>query len=359
MSNSLKTSNVDEIHNGLLDGISDTYQKTEGFPTWDLLRAVALGFKKLWDRLFLVEYKQDIDNLEGVELDQIIYQRTGLRRKEAVSATGYINIVNGSGYIVEGDLFETESLIRFESTESKQVKDGDTVAVKAVIAGEAGNVATDLINQMPVTIAGVSKITNLEPTIGGYDAETDEDYRQRYYEYLQTPATAGNKYHYMMWAKEVDGVKAVKVEPCWNGINTVKVYVVGNDYRPAEPTLIADVQEHIDPNSEGKGLGTAPIGAMCTIVPAEELSLNISVNIMLLSTADPDAVKENIKTALNDYVHTLAYKAEYISYAKLGASILSVDGVIDYADLLVNNKQANIEIGEWECPVITEVTINV
>lgn len=355
----LKYGDVDKIHQNMLDNISDTYQKTQGFPVWDLLRAVALGLKRLWDKLFLIEYKQDIDNLEGAELDKIIYQRTGLKRRNAVKAVGNVTIVNGNSFIAVGDLFETENGVQFKAVENKPVFDGETVAVEAVEAGIAGNVPAGCITQMPVTLPNISKITNAEPMSGGYDAESDDDYRQRYYEYLQIPATAGNKYHYVKWAKEVDGVKAVKVVPCWNGKNTVKVYVVGNDYKPASESLIEAVQEHIDPNQSGEGLGTAPIGAVCTVVSAEQLDIAVNVKVVTLESVDIDAVKLNIRNYIDDYIHSIVYQQDYVSYAKIGACILSVTGVLDYSDLLVNGKQANVVIDFAECPVLGEVSVDV
>ena len=354
----LKVSDVNKIHDDLLNNTSDTYQKTQGFPMWDLLRAVALGLKRLWDKLFLVEYKQDIENLEGDELDKIIYQRTGLSRRSSIKAVGSITVLSGNGFIAAGDLFATASGIQFRALENKSVAVGDLVAVEAVEGGSSGNVPADCVQLMPVTLPNISKINNPEPMTGGYDAESDDDYRQRYYEYLQIPATAGNVYHYLKWAKEVDGTGAVKVVPCWNGKNTVKVYIVGNDYRPAEKNLVELVQNHIDPNESGQGLGTAPIGAVCTVVPADQLDVDVSIAISVLESVDIEAVKIRIKEAIEDYIHGTVYKQDYLSYAKIGASVLSVAGVLDYSNLLVNGKQANIPIAFAECPVLNEVVVD-
>ena len=38
---------------------------------------------------------------------------------------------------------------------------------------------------------------------GGYDAETDDELRRRYFEKVRSLVTFGNKYHYINWAKEV------------------------------------------------------------------------------------------------------------------------------------------------------------
>ena len=61
--------NVDEIHAELLENISDNYQKSEGFPVWDILRAFAYGLKRLWDKVFDVEAQLDVDNMTGNDLE--------------------------------------------------------------------------------------------------------------------------------------------------------------------------------------------------------------------------------------------------------------------------------------------------
>lgn len=354
----LKTISVDAVHEELLLNISDSYQKTEGFPTWDILKAGAFGIKKVWDNALLVQYKQDIDNLTGDELEQVIYQRTGLKRRDAVKAKGTVTIIKGSGVLTTGDLFSSEDGVLFKPLQVVAVTDGSLVNVEAVEGGISGNVPPNSVVSMPITIPGISKITNEQAMTGGYDPETDEDFRARYYEYLQMPATCGNKYHYLMWAKEVDGVKGVKVIPCWNGKNTVKVIVMGNDYKPASESLVKAVQDYIDPGCTGEGLGQAPIGAVTTVVAADELTINVSVTLTLGLSVDKETVQELVYEAIDDYIKSIAFTGAFVSYAKIGACIMGVDGVIDYADLLVNEGQANIEISFNQCPVLGEVVFN-
>lgn len=202
---------INQIHNTILKGVSDDYQKTEGFPTYDITRGVSFGQYQLWKKAFLIEEKQNVDNLEGPELDDWCMQRVGIMRNAAVSATATVKIIAGTGRIIRGDLFETEDGVQFAAAETKTVAQGDTVIVKALSPGTEGNVAADTIVKMPVTINGIGAVTNPAPAEGGYAAETDDEFRKRYYEKLQIPATCGNKYHYLAWAKAVDGVGNARV----------------------------------------------------------------------------------------------------------------------------------------------------
>ena len=41
---------VDSIHNTMLENIDDAYQKTEGFPTYDITRGEAFALLELWKK---------------------------------------------------------------------------------------------------------------------------------------------------------------------------------------------------------------------------------------------------------------------------------------------------------------------
>ena len=56
---------VDTVHGEILGNISDTYQKTVGFPTYDLTRAFALAIQSLGDDLLTAEAAADVDNMTG------------------------------------------------------------------------------------------------------------------------------------------------------------------------------------------------------------------------------------------------------------------------------------------------------
>ena len=359
MSSELKSTTVDKVHEELLDNISDSYQKTEGFPTWDLLRAAAFGIKRLWDKVFKIEYLQDVDNLTGTELERFIYQRKGLSRKAATYAIGSIKIITGEGTITEGNVFSTSSGIEFIALETKEVKAGDTVLIQAIIAGDKGNVAADTIVEMPVTIAGIAKITNTEPTVDGYDPEDDNSLRERYYEALREPATSGNVAHYRRWAREVEGVGDCKVYPLWQGDNTVQVVIVDDNGIVPNVETVKRCQDYIDPDSAGTGLGEAPIGAYCTVTAATGLNIDVIATIILDNTVQADIIKANVEIAIKKYLASVALNTEYVSTAKIGNIIIGTEGVSDYYGLQVNGSTDRVPVPDKNVAVLRGVTLNV
>ncbi|SFA70027.1 baseplate J/gp47 family protein [Clostridium frigidicarnis] len=360
-----KTPNV--IHNEMLDNISNDYAKNIGYPMYDLTKSFAIEASTLYNAMQEMINKLDVDKLEGKELEKYIYQRKGLKRKIATNAKGII-IVKGNGQINKGDLFSTAIGIRFRSLETKKIVNEAEISIEAIQPGSTGIVGQNTITQMPVTLQGIVSVTNINPTYDGYDSETDESLRQRYYEALQIPATSANKFHYIKWSKEVIGVGNVKVIPLWNGDNTVKVVIIDDNNLPANEELINRVQTYIDPvgvynedkktwSTWGSGSGEAPIGAYTTVVSATALLINISVDIQEMNNYKSEDVLKNIKTDITNYLKEIAFKQDFISYARVGAIILNTEGVQDYKDLNINGGSSNITISNEEVATLGSVEV--
>ena len=299
--------------------------------------------------------KLDVDNLTGTELDTFISERTGLDRKRSTKSKGLITIVTGNGSILKGDLFATEDGIQFVATESKEVHNGDKVHVESVIGGADMNVGINEITEMPITLQGIFKVTNEELFTGGYDTETDDDYRNRYYTKLRTPVNGVNANQYVLWAESVDGVGKARCIPIWDGINTVKVVLIGNDFKPASDDLVKRVQDYIDPNKNGDGSGVATIGAVTTVVKATTSDCNIDIYGLKVS-GNLEATKEAIKKNLDRYIKSTAFNKEYISLAKIGLVIAETPNVEDYKEIRLNGGHASITLTQDECGVLGEIT---
>ena len=303
---------VDTIHNTMLSNIDDVYQKTEGFPTYDITRGEAFALLELWKKAEEIERKQNVDNLTGDELTRVVFQRKGTQRKVATKSVCNLRIVDGNGTIHEGDLFESESGIQYESLENKDVVNNSIIKIRCTKAGAVGNVPKGSITQMPITIAGINAVINDDAAKGGEDEEADDDLRERYYEELREPATSGNDYHYKQWAKEVEGVGEANIIALWNGNNTVKVVIINSDRKAASTDLVKRVQNYIDPESKGIGEGQAPIGSHCTVVSATEVPINIDVRgVQHTSTSTKSTITNDISEAVTTYRKLRLNKATY------------------------------------------------
>lgn len=341
---------VEEIHAAMLDNIDDTYEKTVGYPTYDITRAFAIVMADIEETVDDLYLHLDPDNLQGEELNAYTSQHKGVERKEANKAKGILTC-NGVCSISYGDLFETENGVQFYADNNYTINGVGSISVRAVIAGASGNVGANSITQIPVSITGLTSVTNEQATYDGYDEESDESLRERYYYALSQPITSNNKARYKQWALEVSGVGNARVAPLENGNNTVSIYIIDSEMKPANLSLIQRVQDYIDPNSSGTGEGEAPMGAYCTVKSAIEKSINISVKLEYLSGYSELEVKENVKKSIDSYLASINFESDVVSYARLGYAILNSEGVADYIDLTVNGDIENVPLDTFECAV--------
>ena len=349
---------VDTIHNTMLSNIDDTYQKTEGFPTYDITRGEAFALLELWKKAEEIERKQNVDNLTGDELTRVVFQRKGTQRKVATKSVCNLRIVDGNGTIHEGDLFESESGIQYASLENKDVVNNSIIKIRCTKAGAVGNVHKGSITQMPITLAGINAVINDDAAKGGEDEEADDDLRERYYEELREPATSGNNYHYKQWAKEVEGVGEANVIGLWNGNNTVKVVIINSERKAASTDLVKRVQDYIDPDSKGIGEGQAPIGAHCTVVSATEIPINIDVReVQHTTSSTKSTITNDITEAVTAYLKRIAFKQTYVSVAQISNIIIDSTGVTDYESVTVNGQTTKINLTNEQVAVLGTVSV--
>ncbi len=365
---------VDNIHQELLKNIPDKYEKSIGYPTSDITKSIAIEEAAIYSALAGIVDMLDVNKLSGSELEKYVYQRKGIIKLAGDYAKTQLT-VNGNGNVVAGDIFQTPSGIQFACIDNSVTINGTgLINIQCLQVGTIGMVGANSITQIPVTIAGITSCINLQATTDGFDPETDDHLRQRYYEAIRKPPTSGNKYHYLKWAKEVEGVGNAIVYPLWNGDNTVKVVIVDANNQPASADLVTKVQEYIDPKGVldtnkwslwGTGEGEAPLGAYCTIESAKAKNIIIKVKITKLNNYTDDEIIANITKNIVTYFKKIALNKDikYISYAIIGNSILTSEGVADYdsSSLIINDTNVNIPLflseSLCEVPVIGQVVL--
>jgi len=334
----------------LLGNISDEYDKSVGSFFYDTLMPAAIVLESIYADIEAILPHAFAKTAMGIYLDYKAAEQ-GLTRKEAAKAVGTVTITgNNSAAIKVGDKVSSDT-VTFTVTQSGIITGGSvTVPVECDTAGAVGNLPASTINRFPVTLSGIISVTNAEPTSGGYDAETDDELRERYFEKVSRPLAGGNIYDYMLWAKEVSGVGEVKVIPLWNGNGTVKVMVINANGAAADSTLIVKVAANIEQKR--------PVGASVTVVSAEPLPINISIRIYIKEGYALEDIKTGIQNAVSAYLKSIAFQQDYISYAQVGSRVLVQDGVLDYQELLVNGGSGNVTVAENQVPVLGTLEVS-
>ncbi|MGO5072332.1 baseplate J/gp47 family protein [Clostridium sporogenes] len=368
MSVNIKTE--EQLIKDMLNNISNTYEKSEGHLTYDLTKTNAIELSNLYKYALSIANLRLVKDLSGNDLTARVYDNKGIVRKVATRAKVILTLV-GTGTIKKGDLFSTPNNIEFRSLETKQIAGKGTILVECTQAGNIGMVGANSITEFPITIQGFTAVTNNEASYDGFEEETDEALKQRYYESLKNPITSNNQAHFIYWAKSVTGVGNAKVIPLWNGNLTVKVIIIDSNMQPASTDLVNTVQKYIDPKGTleastntwslwGTGAGSSAIGNYCTVVSATAKNINIECSITKANGYSDNEIKTNISMKITEYLKKIAFSTtiNYVSHAKIISLILGADGVLDAQNVKVNgNLTNNVIVGKEEVATMGTVAL--
>jgi len=324
----------ENILNDMLSRVPNDVDRREGSIIYDALAPCAYHLAQTY---FQLSNYVDLF-FAGAAVGEFLDRKAadfGLERKPATKAvrkietTGPVDI--GTRWGLEGTTYVITEKISDTEYKSECEQPGE---IGNQYAGELENI--DNVSGVTATLADI--------IISGEDEETDEDFRLRIFAYLQKPATSGNADHYRQWALEVPGVGDAKVFPLWNGPGTVKVIIVDSN-KEIDETLEQPVYEHIEK--------VRPIGATVTVDSPSQLAVNVTAKVRLSSGYSIQAVQNTFAQTLEEYRKDITFKDSYISYAYVGKLLFDTLGVIDYADLKLNNAMQNIEIGAEEIPAFS------
>ena len=200
----------------------------------------------------------------------------------------------------------------------------------------------------------------VELLIPAEDEESTESLKERYLNSFTSNAYGGNKRDYKEKVKALDGVGGCIPIPVWAGGGTVKLLIIDSEFNVATPTLIASVQEQVDPTPRGEGNGVAPIGHTVTVDTPAELIVNITSTITLNDGYTWAQVKAEITSVLEEYFLELRKRWEeetvkvYVS--QIENRILNLNGVLDISDTRLNNVAGNLTVQREYLPVLGGVT---
>lgn len=321
--------------------------KVEGTFENDVLASNAIEFAKAEAELEECYKAAFLDTSQGEYLD-LNTNQVGIFRKEATKAIGVITVY-GRGTVPAGSYFTTIMGTGFITTEEKEIDGEGDIPVECTAYGEIGNVAAETIINIPMSIPGITGVTNKEPAHDGYDVETDEELSTRALEHVRNPGTSGNPRHYIEWATSISGVGSARCIRAWNGPNTVKVIIIDSNYEEASAELIQEVADYIDERRT--------VNAIVTVTSAKPVVIDVAVE------TDGLIDSEYLEALIKEYFGNVERKAwsstkqPAIILNKIGTLVLEA-GAEDYNSILLNGKVQNIVLDLEELPKLGRVIIN-
>lgn len=337
------------IRERILSGMGTELQTREGSYAYNQASPIAFEIWRMLMTLDELVYAFYVTEESGPWLDAHA-DLLALARREGTKATAVIQFTGRDGVTVPaGTQFFTLSGLEFLLVYDVTLKDGGgTGYLQAASVGDIYNVGAKEITQIMRNISGLERWAN-EAAIGGTAPESDASLFERIDFRRKRPATSGNENHYIEWARECDGVGAVKVQRLWDGPGTVRVIIVGDDNRPVDEVVVANCAAYIETQR--------PVTAEVTVISAEGAPIDVSATVTLDKTTTMAAAQAEFVSKLDTYLQPMAFEENMVYYTRIAALLSSVSGVIDYKDLLVNGGTDNVTVGDIAVPVPGEVTL--
>ncbi|PAK52901.1 baseplate J/gp47 family protein [Paenibacillus sp. 7541] len=338
----------------MLDRVPDGMDKREGSIIYDALAPAAAELAQMYIELvYSIQYKFAA-TASGEYLDRSIAW-SGITRKEATHALLLGRFTGNGGAPLEVPIGSRYSLDSLNYSVVAREDEG-LYLLECETSGREGNRRFGSLLPLEY-IEGLVTAELIELRVPGEDTESDEALYDRYREKISRPITSANRNQYELWAREMPGVGKARAFPLWDGAGTVKVVLLDNEMRAPAPSIVEAVQQHIDPTMDGRGEGTAPVGAVVTVVAAVEVPIDVDVQVTLLDGAGMDGVQEAIETGVRQYLKDLAMLDPLVRYNRIANVILDIPSVIDYEVLTVNGGTESIPIDPEAVAVLGTVTV--
>lgn len=257
-------------------------------------------------------------------------------------------------------------------------------------------------------IKGLQSAELTEVLVPGEEEEETEDLRQRYFASFDENVFGGNRADYLKRTNDIPGVGRTKVTRVWNADispadlipketvetwynevkgtlagevrqwldsvlyaakekklttgGTVLLTIINSEYGPASDALVQMVQTAVDPEGNaGEGYGLAPIGHVVRVESAKAKEIFIQTNL----TFEPGFGWGNLQSSLEEAVsaYFLELRKEWadashliVRISQIDTRLLNVPGVLDVRETSLNGAGNNLELGEYEIPVLGGVS---
>lgn len=312
------------------------------------------------DNVFAVA--AELERIKAMEIDNIPYRifptlaagddltlaaaNFGIERKEAKAAEVLLKICGAEGTALDSEICACCRELVYRLAQSGVIPPSGEIILPAAAEekGAKGNIPANTINEFVSAYSGLDSVTNPAAAYGGMDEEADEDLRLRVISRWQKPGTGGSAGDYISWALSVPGVKRARVFNPSAG--NVSVYIIGD----GDMVLLG--QEVLSYIEERR-----PIGANVSVAAAEEVLINISVNIVREDGYTLSGIQNSIEERLASAFAAQAFVSNTVSYAKL-AECLFVPGVADVSSYTINGGTSSISLADDEFAVLGTLVVS-
>lgn len=243
------------------------------------------------------------------------------------------------------------------------VQEGEDFYLQSEITGTETNYLLKGERLIPVrNTMGLKSAMLGDMYAAGTDQESDEDLRERWKEALSEPAENWNKQQYKTSCESYDGVGRAIITPLAYGPCTVKALIISSEGTAPPDSLIGQIQEEMDPGSEGVGMGKVLLGCKFYAVAAGQENVNIAFDVVIAPGYALESMKDAVRQELIHYMKDIALDTPdeenmVVQYMKVIGILANTKGIRDLANLTLNGLDENVTIGADKVPILGELTM--
>lgn len=350
-------------------------------PLGMFLKVISWGIAVIWQLAEKVYYSAYIDDAEGINLDKVA-RNIGVIRRGKEYSFGEVTLTGVEGTVIVPDdlIVATKDGVNFQPTTTVTIGVGGnaTVRVKSLVAGVKSNVPTNSITEIVTPIVGLNSVSNLDPTIGGRNAETDTEFRERYYQSLSKQGSSTiNSITASLYAIETVRTALVLENVTMNVVGgrppkSIQAYVLGGESKDIANAIFNTKPAGIETSGTETETITDISGVEHTVKFSYAVEKPIYVKIDLTKSpmyrSDGDTL---IKSALVKFIGGTDTDGQTYSGLNIGDDVVltklisivsNIEGVLDF-DIKIGLSSGvvsanNIVIEQTEVAILSDVVIN-
>lgn len=345
----------EDILQRMLDRVPDSMDKREGSIIYDALAPAAVELQLMYIEFDIILQETFADTASR----EYLIRRAAERGIIPIAATHAIlkgEFTPSTLNIPIGARFSC-GILNYAVTE--KISDG-AYKLECETEGETGN--AQFGQMIPIDyIEGLETCYLTELLIPGEDEEATEDIRARYFDTFDTKPFGGNQKDYIQKTNALPGVGSTKVTPAWNGGGTVLLTILDSNFDAASSTLVKSVQEAIDPDPQGEGLGIAPIDHIVKVKTATNVKVNVTTSLTFDEGYSFNTLKSTITDTISAYLKEIRsqwanYSQSVVRISQIETRLLGIKGIVDISNTKINGVASNLTLDKYEIPVMGGVS---
>lgn len=351
------------IVSNIMTDLKAQFQLTAGFVRnsvfWVLAKVVAGASHLFYDRLDEMVKQLFVSTATGKFLE-LLGAEYGIFRFFGAKSTGSITVTGTDGVVIPaGTRFQNSVGSVYTSMAAATISANiASVHITAENTGSSYNADAGSALIFISPIAGINTDATVDSggIVGGADADTDEQYRNRILSRKRQPPDGGNAAAYIGWMLEVDGVTRAWTFPQLYGKGTIGATFVKDNASPIIPTD-ADIEnvrnyivEHSD-SATGKKIGcpvTADPGLF--VIKPEPLAVNFKIKTSPYNSVTVSSMRDRI----SDLIQQRGAPNSTITISQMYEAITAATGEV--ASVIIS-PVADVSASYQQVPVVGDVVI--